>query len=188
MNDGMKCPECGSGLETGTNTGPAGAWCCRNCGARGGFRDGSPVRERDHHDRLCVAQIALAEEMSRTNDQDFVEKAVNSYARLQALSLKGNRWQVRKHGGRFMSTGWLLPAHVQELDDLLAEAREIVMPNGACRWCDDPECGKVECQDCGKLMHRDDEMVVSDDPAGFSCRSCVYGDDGHSTPEPTDGV
>ena len=48
---------------------------------------------------------------------------------------------------------------IAELLEELAEAREIVTPNGACPKCDDPECGKVKCQDCSKLMHPDDEMV-----------------------------
>ena len=76
---------------------------------------------------------------------------------------------------------------IAELLEELAEAREIVTPNGACPKCDDPGCGKVKCQDCGKLMHPDDEMVECGDPVGYSCRACVYGEDDHSISELTDG-
>src|SRR3989304_9525259 len=131
--------------------------------------------------------MALGTAMAGTDDPDFIEEAADCYARLDSLILDRDKRGVGMHDGTTVPTGWLRPEHVGEMNEALAEAREIVTPNGACPKCDDPECGKVKCQDCGKLMHPGDEMVECGDPVGYSCRACVYREDDHSISELTNG-
>lgn len=161
MADKMSCPACG--VETAVEV--CGRWCCP-CGARGEIRHGSPVPDREDYDRLTSAQVALVKAICGAYDEDFIEEAADTYSRLEALHLNGNKWGVGMHDGCTVATGWVCPEHRAELEEMLAEAVRIATPNEGPPPSLDGECGKIRCQWCGRLMS-------PGDPARYTCRECA---------------
>lgn len=127
---------------------------------------GNASRATEDHDRLTSAQVALVTAICGTDDADFIEEAADSYSRLEALRLDGDKWGVAMYDGYTVATGWVWPEHRAELEEMLAEAVRIATPNEGPPPSLNGECPKVRCQWCGRLMS-------PMDPAGYTCRECA---------------